>query len=121
MKNPVLLLTILVLAACASQQPEDSQKTLRIVRDDYGVAHIYADDIFGLYYGYGYAVAQDRLFQMEMTRRSTQGTVAEVLGSEYLDYDKGTRRLFDPSSIKRGNWMHSPKKTWIYSQVMQPG
>jgi penicillin amidase len=71
------------------------------VRDNHGVPHIYADDVYGLYFGYGYAVAQDRLFQMEMTRRSTQGTVAEVLGAEYLDYDKGTRKLFDPASIRR--------------------
>lgn len=96
----ILPIIVLALAACASP-PQDTQRNLRIVRDDYGVAHIYADDIYGLYYGYGYAVAQDRLFQMEMTRRSTQGMVAEVLGPEYLDYDRGTRRLFDPSSIKR--------------------
>jgi penicillin amidase len=101
MSKLVLLLTALLAAACAAPEPKDPQRSLRIVRDDYGVAHIYADDIYGLYYGYGYAVAQDRLFQMEMTRRSTQGTVAEVLGPDYLDYDKGTRRLFDPASIRR--------------------
>lgn len=101
MKKPVLILTVLMLAACAVRESPDPERSLRIVRDDYGVAHVYAGDIYGLYYGYGYAVAQDRLFQMEMTRRSTQGRVAEVLGPDYLDYDKGTRRLFDPSSIKR--------------------
>ncbi|MFC7158120.1 penicillin acylase family protein [Pseudidiomarina halophila] len=42
--------------------------------------HIYADETYGLFYGYGYAVAQDRLFQIEMIRRSAMGTVAEVLG-----------------------------------------
>ena len=38
---------------------------------------------------------------MEMTRRSTQGTVAEVLGSSYLEYDKDARKIFDPASIHR--------------------
>ena len=98
MKKTAIILLIVVLGGC-STLPDSAQ--LRIVRDDYGVPHIYADNIYGLYYGYGYAIAQDRLFQMEMARRSTQGTVAEVFGSEYLEYDKSTRQLFDPSSIQR--------------------
>jgi penicillin amidase len=73
---------------------------VRIVRDKYGTPHVYSESIYGLYYGYGYAIAQDRLFQMEMARRSTQGTVAEVLGPEYLDYDRTVRRHFDPESIR---------------------
>jgi len=101
MKKILIMLTALVLGGCAGAGLQEPPKQLRLVRDNYGVPHIYADDIYGLYYGYGYAVAQDRLFQMEMTRRSTQGTVAEVLGVEYLDYDKGTRKLFDPASIRR--------------------
>lgn len=99
MKKNIMIIAVLVLVACSVKVPLENQSQFRLVRDSYGVPHIYADDIYGLYYGYGYAVAQDRLFQMEMTRRSTQGTVAEVLGIDYLEYDKGTRVLFDPSSI----------------------
>lgn len=102
----------LVLAGACAESPEGRDtvrpvseagqiRDVRIVRDDYGTPHIYADDIYGLYYGYGYTIAQDRLFQMEMARRSTQGTVAEVLGPDYLDYDQNTRQLFDPSSIRQ--------------------
>ena len=59
---------------------EQSSSEIKIVRDEYGMPHIYANDTWHLFYGYGYGyvVAQDRLFQMEMARRSTQGTVAEV-------------------------------------------
>lgn len=104
-------LFILLTSACA--RSPDGQGTdqsisqlgqvraVRIIRDDYGTPHIYADQIYGIYFGYGYAIAQDRLFQMEMARRSTQGTVAEILGPEYLDYDKNARKLFDPASIHR--------------------
>ena len=60
---------------------EQSSSEIKIVRDEYGMPHIYANDTWHLFYGYGYVVAQDRLFQMEMARRSTQGTVAEVLGN----------------------------------------
>lgn len=100
MQKLFVVVLILLLSACVGYSQGILQQ-VHIVRDNFGVPHIYADDIYGLYYGYGYAVAQDRLFQMEMTRRSTQGTVAEVLGAEYLDYDKGTRQLFDPASIHR--------------------
>ncbi len=100
MRKYYYILLVLLLGACAAQSFEPGQQ-LRLLRDTYGVPHIYASDIYGLYYGYGYAVAQDRLFQMEMTRRSTQGMVSEVLGADYLDYDKTTRSLFDPASIRR--------------------
>ncbi len=77
----------------------DGQVTIK--RDNYGVGHVYADTVYGLYYGYGYAVAQDRLFQMEMAKRSTQGKVAEVLGEEYVEFDKQIRGNYNPISIQR--------------------
>lgn len=73
--------------------------TVTIRRDAYGVPHVYANSEFGLFYGYGHAVAQDRLFQMEMARRSTQGTVAEVLGDKFVAFDKSIRANFWPASI----------------------
>lgn len=74
--------------------------TVTIVRNDYGIPHVYAATTYDLFRGFGYAVAQDRLFQMEMSRRSTQGTVAEVLGADYLALDKDTRTGASPDSIK---------------------
>ncbi|EHL7222192.1 penicillin acylase family protein, partial [Escherichia coli] len=70
---------------------EQSSSEIKIVRDEYGMPHIYANDTWHLFYGYGYVVAQDRLFQMEMARRSTQGTVAEVLGKDFVKFDKDIR------------------------------
>ena len=90
----------LALLAQGCAQQEDESRQVRIVRDGYGVPHVYADSIYGLYFGYGYSIAQDRLFQMDMARRSTQGTVAEVLGADYVDYDANARRLFSPASIQ---------------------
>jgi len=115
MKKTIMIVATLVLVACAGEAPLESQSRIRLLRDTYGVPHIYADEIYGLYYGYGYAVAQDRLFQMEMTRRSTQGTVAEVLGADYLDYDKGTRALFDPASIHRQLEMLTAKDKDVFA------
>jgi len=51
-----------------------------IVRDDFGVPHIFAKTNRALFQGYGYAVAQDRLWQLELFRRAAYGTLSEVLG-----------------------------------------
>jgi len=74
---------------------------ITIKRDGYGVPHIYADSTYALFYGYGYAIAQDRLFQMEMAKRSTQGTVAEVLGAKFVDFDRSIRGNYWPASIEQ--------------------
>ncbi len=59
-----------------------ASETVSVYRDAHGTPHVVADSNRGVYFGYGYAVATDRLFQMEMLRRTTQGRVAQVLGEE---------------------------------------
>ncbi|MGI9006376.1 MAG: penicillin acylase family protein, partial [Streptosporangiaceae bacterium] len=51
---------------------------VRIVRDEHGVPHIYARTARALFYGEGYAVGQDRLWQAELLRRTGTGTLAAV-------------------------------------------
>lgn len=75
-------------------------RPVTIKRDTYGVPHVYADTTYGLFYGYGHAVAEDRLYQMEMVKRSAEGTVAQVLGGAYLPADKATRSMLDPASLR---------------------
>ena len=60
------------------------QKPVRVLRDRWGVAHIYAQNQHDLFFAQGYVVAQDRLFQMELWKRSGQGRLAEVLGPAAL-------------------------------------
>lgn len=64
------------LNAIATNLDSTSLTTVEIKRDSYGVPHVFADNTYGLFYGYGYAVAQDRLFQMDMSRRSFTGRTA---------------------------------------------
>jgi penicillin amidase len=73
---------------------------VEIIRDNWGVPHVYADDVYGLYAGFGYAVATDRLFQMEMSKHSVLGTVSQVLGADHLGYDIATRADFDHADIR---------------------
>ncbi|HEX8205235.1 MAG TPA: penicillin acylase family protein [Solirubrobacteraceae bacterium] len=72
---------------------EESPKPgVKIVRDSFGVPAITADSLANMWWGAGYAVAQDRLFQMELFRRATTGRLAEILGEGYLDDDLIARR-----------------------------
>ena len=65
---------------------------VRIVRDRYGVPAITGASDPDAWWGAGYAVAQDRLFQLELFRRATSGRLAEILGDTYLDDDLIARR-----------------------------
>ena len=64
----------------------------KIVRDNYGVAHIYSNTLEGLFFGYGYAAAQDRLYEMEMFRRTYWGRLSEVYGEKLVAFDESNRR-----------------------------
>src|SRR5207247_3709581 len=62
-----------------------------ILRDSYGVPHIYAQTAHDVFYLQGYVTAQDRLFQMDLYRRAGAGRLAQVLGDPALDSDKQFR------------------------------
>ena len=66
---------------------------VRIVRDRWGVPHIYARNERDLFFAQGFVQAQDRLFQMDLWRRSTQGRLSEVLGLNFVERDAATRRV----------------------------
>jgi penicillin amidase len=74
-------------------------QAVRVQRDRWGVAHIYARDAHDLFFAQGYVVAQDRLFQMELWKRAGQGRLAEVLGPSAIQRDINARRL-----RYRGDW-----------------
>jgi penicillin amidase len=69
------------------------KEAVRVQRDRWGVAHIYARNSHDLFFAQGFVVAQDRLFQMELWKRSGQGRLAEVLGPEAVARDLNARRL----------------------------
>ncbi len=71
---------------------ETPRAGISITRDSYGVPAITAGSDFDAWWGVGYAVAQDRLFQLQLFRRATSGRLSEVLGSTYLDDDLIARR-----------------------------
>ena len=68
-------------------------KPVRVLRDEWGVPHIYAENLTDLFFTQGFVHAQDRLWQMEFNRRLTAGRLAEVLGATVVDIDRWTRTL----------------------------
>ena len=103
----ITLAALLVLLAAAgawyihSKQPQRSGSLsltaltapVSVRYDERGVPHIRAENEADLYRALGYVQAQDRLFQMEMTRRLANGELAEVLGPKLLEVDKFFRTL----------------------------
>ena len=65
-----------------------------IVRDEYGVPHVFGATLEAVWFGVGYAQAQDRLWQAELLRRTATGTSAEILGPSALEGDKFARIVF---------------------------
>ncbi|MDT0622221.1 penicillin acylase family protein [Croceitalea vernalis] len=99
MKHIFFFLTIVLLFSCKQDQTkvkneltiEGLQESVEIIRDKWGINHIYAKNQQDLFFAQGYAAAEDRLFQFEIWRRQATGTVAEILGERELNRDIGTR------------------------------
>lgn len=117
LKNGIMALGCVFFIGCHSSSNSEvtpPKNLITIKRDNFGTPHIYAKDSFGLFYGYGYAVATDRLFQMEMSKRTGLGTVAEVLGPDYLQYDIATHSRFNPENIRQQIAQLSPEDRAIF-------
>lgn len=75
------------------------RNSVQVVRDRWGVPHIYAADTHDLFYAQGVVAAQDRLFQIDLWRRTAVGELAEAMGPEAIDRDRLARLV-----RYRGDW-----------------
>lgn len=83
-----------VLATTSGRiQLEGLSKPVRVLRDSWGVAHIFAETVEDLFFAQGFVAAQDRLWQMEIWRRTGEGKLAEILGPSALERDKFARLM----------------------------
>jgi penicillin amidase len=83
------------LIACAPSNnratPQGLSGGVEVIRDRWGVPHIRARTDLDAFYAQGYVHAQDRLWQMEISRRTGAGRLSEILGSAALENDKFLR------------------------------
>ncbi|MEM9778479.1 MAG: penicillin acylase family protein, partial [Pseudomonadota bacterium] len=71
----------------------DAPADIEIVRNNHAVPHIFSDSDAGVFYGLGFAHAQDRLWQMTMLRRVAQGRLSELFGESQVSNDHLLRAL----------------------------
>jgi len=100
---PVKIVMALVTAFCIAaegraQGPETLtvpglRQSVEIIKDRWGISHIYAQTEYDLFFAQGYSAARDRLFQFEIWRAQATGTTAEILGPRAIERDRG-HRLF---------------------------
>ncbi|MCY4269427.1 MAG: penicillin acylase family protein, partial [Gammaproteobacteria bacterium] len=94
MKKCLLPLLMLGAAAVQAQQTltvEGLDQPVEILKDKWGISHIYAETEHDLFFAQGYNAARDRLFQFEIWRAQATGTTAEILGPRAIARDHGTR------------------------------
>jgi penicillin amidase len=97
-----------ILAALRQRAPAANARvranvagTVEILRDRAGVPHIYAATTSDVYFGLGFAMAQDRLWQMDRLRRRALGRQAEILGEAYVASDLQHRAVGIPEIAAR--------------------
>ena len=95
------ILTLLTsLLSCSPTKTLKLNDKVEVLRDKFGINHIYANNQRDLFYMQGYLAARDRLFQFEIWRRQATGTVSEIFGESELERDIGTRLFMFRGDIK---------------------
>ena len=124
MRLPLILITVfLIFLGCQEKNQTNYtisglEEPVEIIRDEWGINHIYANNQHDLFFAQGYAAAKDRLFQFEIWRRQATGTVAELLGERELKRDIGTRLFKYRGDLDRElNYYHEDGKEIIQAYV----
>lgn len=73
---------------------------VEVIRDRWGINHIYAGNTHDLFFMQGYLAAKDRLFQFEIWRRQATGTLSEILGPREVKRDTGARLFMFRGDMK---------------------
>jgi penicillin amidase len=69
------------------------KQPVEVARDQWGVAHIYAQNADDLFFAQGFVAAQDRLFQIDLWRRQGTGELSEIMGPSAIEADKFARTI----------------------------
>src|ERR1700683_4479210 len=89
---------LLALPLCA-ERVHGLREPVEILRDKWGVPHIYAKNTPDLFFAQGWMAAKDRLFQIDLWRRAGIGRLSEVMGGSEIGRDRIARLV-----RFRGDW-----------------
>ncbi|MEN9371861.1 MAG: hypothetical protein RLZZ64_936, partial [Bacteroidota bacterium] len=115
-----IIFIVLTQSTIAQQQSQVSglKDKVEVIRDKWGVNHIYAQNEYDLFFTQGYCAAKDRLFQFEVWRRQATGTMAEIMGESALKRDVGARLFSYRGDMEKELAHYHPKgKTIINAYV----
>ena len=84
------------------------KEPVEVLRDRWGVPHIYARNADDLFFAQGFVAAQDRLFQVDLWRRIGLGETAELVGKPGLEADRFARLLRYRGDMDREWASYSP-------------
>src|SRR5579859_8022879 len=79
------------------------QAPVSVIRDEHGVPHLAAANLQDLFFAQGYVTAQDRLWQMDLTRRAVGGEMAEIFPASTAP----------PQPVSRATAAVRPRQTWV--------
>ncbi len=94
------------------------QGRVEVIRDRWGIPHLYAESVDDLFFAQGYVTAGDRLAQMEVQRRLGSGRLAEVAGPSALETDRFMRTL-GLRRVAEAEWAALQKDPVIYDTRYQ--
>lgn len=94
----VWVLLAAVLPLCG-ERVHGLREPVEILRDKWGVPHIYAKNTTDLFFAQGWMAAKDRLFQIDLWRRAGTGKLSEVMGASEIGRDRLARLV-----RYRGDW-----------------
>ncbi|HVL88843.1 MAG TPA: penicillin acylase family protein [Actinomycetota bacterium] len=110
------IVAALLLALSAVGFPAKAASQIRIVRDQFGVPHVYGATAEDVAFGAGYALAQDRLWQMHIFRLVSKGNLSHLLGSLIVGADKTVRFWTYTASERAARFATYPpdiKRWWL--------
>jgi penicillin G amidase len=92
-----------------------------VLRDRWGVPHIYASNVLDLAFAQGFVHAQDRLWQMELNRRTGRGLLSELFGELALDTDRAIRTFGFNRLAKMDLAIFPPEARQSHTRLTRPG
>jgi penicillin amidase len=107
------------IPARADLEIEGLIQPVEIIKDRWGISHIFAQNQDDVFFAQGFNVASDRLFQLELWRRHATGTAAEILGKKAVQRVIGARLLKFRGDLQKELNSYHPRGEEIVSAFIK--